>query len=56
MNDAPTTVYDVSFVRNTGSSTEGDLYDDGVPIGVSGRKSRLHGEVGQVNQSGEEQG
>ena len=36
MNDAPTAVYDVSFVRNTGSSMGGDLYDDGVPIVVGG--------------------
>ena len=50
MSDAPPTVYDVSFTRNTGSSTEGDLYDDGAPRVVSGRESRLQGEVGQAGE------
>ena len=39
---------DVHGIRNSGWPTGGDAYGHGVPIVLSERESRLHGEVGQV--------
>ncbi len=57
MNDIPTLVYHVSYIRNAGWPTGRESYGHGVPMVVDGvtsiqgeRESRSQGEVAQVDE------
>lgn len=59
MSGVPTSVYDVSFVRNTGWPTGRESYGHGVLMVVVGvtphrgeRESLLQGEAGQAGEPG----